>query len=60
MDDAVQAEAGAKAAVEADKAAVETAQVNLDFTRITAPVDGIAGTASWRRLGIWFRCRGRC
>jgi RND family efflux transporter MFP subunit len=33
------------AAVEAAKAALEAAQVNLGFTRLTAPVDGIAGVA---------------
>lgn len=34
-----------RAAVEAAKAAVETAKVNLDFTHLTAPIDGIAGVA---------------
>jgi RND family efflux transporter MFP subunit len=33
------------AMVEAAKAALRTAQVNLGFTRLTAPVDGIAGVA---------------
>jgi membrane fusion protein, multidrug efflux system len=33
------------AKVGALEAAVQTAQLNLDFTRITAPVDGIAGLA---------------
>jgi membrane fusion protein, multidrug efflux system len=33
------------AKVEALKAALETAKLNLDFTKITAPVDGIAGIA---------------
>jgi membrane fusion protein, multidrug efflux system len=33
------------AKVGALEAAVETAQLNLDFTKITAPVDGIAGLA---------------
>ncbi|HEX4121615.1 MAG TPA: efflux RND transporter periplasmic adaptor subunit [Verrucomicrobiae bacterium] len=45
LDDAVQANLGAKAAIEADNAAVETAKLNLGFTRITSPVDGIAGVA---------------
>jgi RND family efflux transporter MFP subunit len=35
----------AVAGVEAAKAAVETAKVNLDFTHLTAPIDGIAGVA---------------
>jgi len=30
----------------ADKAALEQAELNLDFTRITAPIDGIAGIAT--------------
>jgi len=45
LDDAVQADLMAKAAVAADKAAVESARLNLGFTRITSPVDGIAGLA---------------
>jgi len=45
LDNAVQANIGAKASVAADKAAVETARINLAFTKITSPVDGIAGTA---------------
>src|SRR6266478_5321932 len=35
----------ANAAVEAAKAAVEAAQLNLGFTRLTSPIDGIAGIA---------------
>ena len=34
---------GAKATVEADQAAVETAQINLGYTRVVSLVDGIAG-----------------
>jgi len=45
LDDAVQANLAAKAAVAADQAAIETARLNLGFTSITSPVDGIAGTA---------------
>jgi membrane fusion protein (multidrug efflux system) len=45
LDDAVQANLMAKAAVVADKAAVESARLNLSFTKITSPVDGIAGRA---------------
>lgn len=44
-DDAVQANLEAKAAVVSAKAQVEQAQVNLDFTRITSPIDGIASIA---------------
>ena len=35
----------AQAGVEAATAAVETAQVNLGFTHLTSPIDGIAGMA---------------
>lgn len=52
LDNAVQNNLAAKATVETaraqiqtDKAAVETAQINLDFTRLIAPIDGIAGQA---------------
>ncbi len=45
LDDATQANLMAEAALKADKAAVETATLNLDFCKITSPVDGIAGTA---------------
>jgi len=38
LDDALQADLG-------DKAAVEQARINLGFTRVTAPIDGIAGLA---------------
>jgi membrane fusion protein (multidrug efflux system) len=45
LDDATQSNLMAKAAVAADKATLESARLNLDFTRITSPVDGIAGIA---------------
>jgi membrane fusion protein, multidrug efflux system len=45
LDDEVQANLAAQAQVKADEAAIENARVNLGFTRITAPVDGLAGTA---------------
>jgi len=45
LDDAVQANLGAKAAIAADQAAIESARLNLGFTKIFSPVDGIAGTA---------------
>ncbi len=35
----------AKAAIESAKAGVSTAQLNLNFTRIISPIDGIAGQA---------------
>lgn len=34
-----------KAQIKTDEAAVETAKINLDFTRLIAPIDGIAGQA---------------
>ncbi|HUL51539.1 MAG TPA: efflux RND transporter periplasmic adaptor subunit [Candidatus Nitrosotalea sp.] len=46
LDDAVQNEKAAQAQVEATKAAVQQAQLNLDFTTIRAPVNGVAGLAS--------------
>jgi membrane fusion protein (multidrug efflux system) len=45
LDNAVQANLGALAQVKADEAAVETAELNLGFTKITSPVDGLAGIA---------------
>src|SRR5579872_793375 len=35
----------AKAQIQASQAAVETATINLNFTRILSPIDGIAGVA---------------
>jgi membrane fusion protein, multidrug efflux system len=45
LDDAVGAELSTRSSVEAAKATVEEAQLNLGFTKITSPVDGIAGIA---------------
>jgi membrane fusion protein (multidrug efflux system) len=45
LDDAVQANLAAKAQVKADEAAVESAQLNLGFTKIKSPIDGLAGIA---------------
>jgi RND family efflux transporter MFP subunit len=44
-DDAVQADLEAKAAVLSAQAQVEQAQLNLGFTRIVSPIDGIASIA---------------
>lgn len=44
-DDAVQADLEAKAAVVSAKAQVEQAQLNLGFTKISSPIDGIASIA---------------
>jgi membrane fusion protein (multidrug efflux system) len=52
LDNAVQNNLAAKATVatgraqiQSAQAAVETAKINLDFTRLVAPIDGIAGQA---------------
>jgi RND family efflux transporter MFP subunit len=45
LDDAVQANLGMAAQVKADEAAIENAQLNLGFTKITSPIDGLAGIA---------------
>jgi RND family efflux transporter MFP subunit len=52
LDNAVQNNLAAKATVatavaqiRTDEAAVETAKINLDFTRLSAPIEGIAGQA---------------
>jgi RND family efflux transporter MFP subunit len=45
FDNDVQAELGAKAAVETAKAAMEQAQLNVGFTKVTSLIDGIAGIA---------------
>jgi RND family efflux transporter MFP subunit len=44
-DDAVQANLEAQAAVVSTKAQVEQAQLNLEFTKITSPIDGIPSFA---------------
>jgi membrane fusion protein (multidrug efflux system) len=45
LDNAVQAHRAAKAASDSARAAVEQAQLDLDWTRVTSPIDGIAGIA---------------
>lgn len=45
-DAAVAAAESNKANVDADEAAVKTAELNLGYTKITAPVDGVAGIAT--------------
>jgi RND family efflux transporter MFP subunit len=45
-DTALQAAAAARADTQADEAAVEQAELNLAYTRILAPIDGIAGIAT--------------
>jgi RND family efflux transporter MFP subunit len=45
LDNEVQAKLGAQAAVESANAAVEQAALNLEWTKVTSLVDGIAGIA---------------
>ena len=45
LDTEIQAKLGAEAAVESAKAAVERAQLDLGWTKVTSLVDGIAGIA---------------
>jgi len=44
-DDAIQANKEAKAAVVSAKAQVDQSQLNLEFTKINSPIDGIPGIA---------------
>src|SRR5438067_10978543 len=45
LDNDVQAKLAAAAAVDSAKAAVKTAQLNLEFTKVRSLTDGIAGIA---------------
>src|SRR5947209_13158074 len=45
LDNEIQAKLGAQAAVESNRAAVEQAELNLEWTKVTSLVDGIAGIA---------------
>src|SRR3989442_705776 len=45
-DTAIAAAGSSRANVEADAAAVEQAELNLGYTKITAPIDGLAGFAN--------------
>jgi membrane fusion protein (multidrug efflux system) len=45
LDTEIQAKLGAQAVVESDKAAIEQAELNLEWTKVTSLVDGIAGIA---------------
>jgi RND family efflux transporter MFP subunit len=45
LDNEIQAKLGAQALIESDKAAVEQAELNLEWTKVTSLVDGIAGIA---------------
>ena len=45
LDNALSAEAAAKAVVDARQATVHQARLNLNWSRVTSPISGIAGTA---------------
>ena len=45
LDNAVQATRATKATADSARAAVEKAQLNLDWTQVKSPIDGIAGIA---------------
>ena len=45
-DTAIAAAGSTRANVEADQAAVKTADINLGYTKITSPIDGVAGFAN--------------
>ena len=49
-DTAIAAAGSSRANVEADEAAVEQAELNLGYTKITSPIDGLAGFAN-RQVG---------
>jgi membrane fusion protein (multidrug efflux system) len=46
LDNDIAAQAGAKAKVEAANAMVEQAQLNLEWTKVYSPIEGIAGVAT--------------
>jgi RND family efflux transporter MFP subunit len=45
LDNAIQANLAANSQVKADEATMENAQLNLGFTKIKSPIDGLAGIA---------------
>src|SRR5215813_9351893 len=46
LDNDIQANLAAQATVQADKAAIEQAEINLEFTNVRSLVDGVAGIAA--------------
>jgi RND family efflux transporter MFP subunit len=46
LDNDIQANLAAKATVQADRAAVEQAELNLEFTKVRSLIDGVAGIAT--------------
>ncbi|MCX6992702.1 MAG: efflux RND transporter periplasmic adaptor subunit [Kiritimatiellaeota bacterium] len=45
LDNAIQSNKGAQAALESAQAAVQQAELDLGFTKVTSPIDGISGIA---------------
>ncbi len=45
LDNAIQSNKGAQAALESARAAVHQAELDLEFTKVTSPIEGIAGIA---------------
>ena len=45
LDNAIQSNKGAQAALETAQATVQQAELNLGFTKVTSPIEGIAGIA---------------
>jgi RND family efflux transporter MFP subunit len=46
LDDAIQARAAGAAEVESARAALENAKLNLDWSEVRSPIDGVAGIAN--------------
>ena len=46
LDDAVQSTRGSEAQIQATKAAVESARLNLEWTKVVSPIEGIAEIAT--------------
>jgi len=46
LDNDIQANLAAKATIQADKAAIEQAEINLEFTNVRSLIDGVAGIAT--------------
>ena len=61
LDDAVANQRAASASVDSAKAALDEAQLNLGYCRITSPVDGVGGNRCWSGWEIWWgRVTRRC
>jgi membrane fusion protein (multidrug efflux system) len=45
LDDAIQSRAAARAQLAADLAVLENARLNLEWTKVVSPIDGVAGIA---------------